>query len=102
LTIGTLFATGSAVIGVAIQIAADPRAIGQSGLTGNHTGGVGAYLAIRAFFAAGSAVVGVSFGIDAHARAIGEIGGADAFARSAEHTAGAFFAACTAVIWVVG
>jgi hypothetical protein len=55
-----------------------------------------------AFSAANTTVVEVGRQIAADTGAVGDPGWADAFARSADHAAGAFSAAGSAVIWVTG
>jgi hypothetical protein len=55
-----------------------------------------------AFSSTGSAIVEVVGQVLADTGAIGETGGADTFARSADHAASAFSAAGSAVIGIAG
>lgn len=57
----------AAVVDIGVEVATDSRTVGQSGLAGDHTRRVGAYLTGGAFFAAGTTIIEVSFGIDTNA-----------------------------------
>jgi hypothetical protein len=99
---GAFSAAGSAVIGITFGIDTGARASGLSIGAIENALAVGAELTGCALSTADTAVVEVIGQVLADTGAIGETGGADAFAGSADHAAGAFSAAGSAVIGVTG